>query len=98
MEIMEVMAAKGVEPNVETFLHLLCCHARTGNIEKIRKIFSECEEKEIYFFDKHYFEVLYALALSNHTEYVDEILAKIKKLRGYYTQARLCILRYSISY
>lgn len=81
--ILSVMAQAGLELGADTYTTLLCGYARAGDIEAINKTLQECDSKEIYFLDKDYLDVAYALIVNGHEEHVPLVLEKVRKAFGY---------------
>lgn len=91
--ILSVMTQAGLEPSADTYTTLLCGYAKNGNIETITKLCDECEEKEIFLLDKDYLDIIYSLATNGHSQYVPQILGKVRKSIGYNQDAYNLILR-----
>uniref|UniRef100_A0AAR5PUS4 Pentacotripeptide-repeat region of PRORP domain-containing protein n=1 Tax=Dendroctonus ponderosae TaxID=77166 RepID=A0AAR5PUS4_DENPD len=91
--ILSVMTQAGLEPSADTYTTLLCGYARLGNIDTINELIAECEMKEVYLLDKDYLDIVYAMAISGHTEHILSILARLKKSMGYNQDAINYILR-----
>lgn len=77
------MKEKGIEPSAASYAALLGGYAKFGNIDKMREIFSYCDKEEITLLDKDYMDIIFSLASNGHTEYVDEVLDRVKKSAGY---------------
>lgn len=91
--ILTVMTQAGLEPSADTYTTLLCGYAQKGDIENIKKILDESENKEIFLLDKDYFDIIYSLATNNHSEHIPFILTKVRKTIGYNQDAINLILR-----
>ncbi|KAL1506626.1 hypothetical protein ABEB36_005952 [Hypothenemus hampei] len=91
--ILSVMAQAGLEPSADTYTTLLCGYAKEGRIETINELINECEQKEVYLLDKDYLDIVYALATNGQSQYIPDILSKVKKTIGYNQDAVNFILR-----
>lgn len=91
--ILTVMTQAGLEPSADTYTTLLCGYAQKGDMENIKRTLDECENKEIFLLDKDYFDIIYSLATSGHSEHIPFILTKVRKTIGYNQDAINLILR-----
>lgn len=91
--ILNVMTQAGLEPSADSYTTLLCGYARKGEIETIEKLLEECEKKDVFLLDKDLLDIIYALAVNGHSQYVDPITPRIRKSIGYNQDAVNCILR-----
>lgn len=87
------MAQAGLEPSADTYTTLLCGYAKVGNMEKINELINESDQKEIYLLDKDYLDIVYSLAINGHSQFVPDILSKLRKAIGYNQDAINLILR-----
>lgn len=91
--ILGVMKQAGLEPNDDTYVTLMTCYAKNGDIENVRRIVKDCEEKEIFLIDRDYLSVIYALAANNHNHLIDEVLPFLRKHSGFNQEATSLIFR-----
>lgn len=64
--VLSTMKQVGIEPSVETYTILICGHIKQGDLQKVDSILKHCEETDICFTNKDYYEMVYCLALFNH--------------------------------
>nr|CAD7395757.1 unnamed protein product [Timema poppensis] len=91
--ILNVMQQAGLEPSADTYTTLLCGYAKRGDIEAIDRILLECNTKDIYLMDKDYMDIVYTLAVNNHTQLVDSIIERFRQSAGFNHDALNLILR-----
>ncbi|XP_069704273.1 leucine-rich PPR motif-containing protein, mitochondrial [Periplaneta americana] len=91
--ILGVMQQAGLEPSADTYTTLLCGYAKKGDIDAIIKILEQCDAKDIELLDKDYMDVIYALAVNNHLDHIDELINRMKQSAGYNQDAVNLILR-----
>lgn len=87
------MAQAGLEPSADTYTTLLCGYAKVGNMTKINELINESDQKEIYLLDKDYLDIVYSLSINGHSQYVPDILSRLRKAIGYNQDAINLILR-----
>ncbi|KAJ9586127.1 hypothetical protein L9F63_020226, partial [Diploptera punctata] len=91
--ILGVMRQGGLEPSAETYTALLCGYAKKGDIEAIDSTLKECETKDIDLMDRDYMNIIFTLAINNHTQHVDKIIERMRQGVGYNQDAFNLILR-----
>ncbi|CAH1403829.1 unnamed protein product [Nezara viridula] len=91
--ILGVMKQANVKPSSETYSTLLCGYAKNGDIPAINDILSQCEQEDVDLSDKDILEVIYTLAINKHTDLIEQLADKLKKLPGFNQDAKNVILR-----
>lgn len=91
--IISVMSQAGLEPSADTYTTLLCGYAKKGDIESIKKTLTDCETKDVFLLDKDYLDIVYALGINGHNDYIPVILEKVRKAIGYNQDAINLIYR-----
>lgn len=91
--ILGVMKQAGLEPNDDTYVTLMTCYAKQGDISNVHRIVKECEEKEIFLIDRDFLNVIHSLAQNNHHQLIDEILPYLKKHSGFNQEATGLVFR-----
>lgn len=91
--ILTVMKQAGLEPNDDTYVTLMTCYAKQGDISNIRRIVKECEEKEIFLIDRDFLHIIYSLVESGNQQLVDEILPFLRKHNGFNQEATNLVFR-----
>uniref|UniRef100_A0A8D8WCH4 Leucine-rich PPR motif-containing protein, mitochondrial n=1 Tax=Cacopsylla melanoneura TaxID=428564 RepID=A0A8D8WCH4_9HEMI len=82
--ILGTMSAAGLEPSAQTYTTLMCGYAKHGDMESLRRIMVQCEGGLV---NGDYLDVVNALAVNGHEQYVDEIIGKIQPGVGYSADA-----------
>lgn len=91
--ILPVMKQAGMEPTPDTYANLLCAYAKHGKTDEILTTLDKCESTEVFLTDKHLLEIIYALTNNGHADFVDNIIARLRKSSGYNQLAATTILR-----
>ncbi|KAL1463787.1 hypothetical protein WDU94_015500 [Cyamophila willieti] len=82
--ILGTMSGAGLEPSSQTYTTLMCGYAKHGDIEAVRRLMAQCEGLLV---NGDYLDVVNALAVNGHEQYVDEIIAQIQPGVGYSADA-----------
>ncbi|KAL7302489.1 hypothetical protein TKK_0005133 [Trichogramma kaykai] len=93
MKIMDNMISSNITPTITTYATLLNCYARTGDINNVRSILHQCEEKNLWVPNKVLLEVIYHLTSNGHIEFIDEILAQLNKGSDYVKEVNRIIYK-----
>ncbi|XP_014274308.1 leucine-rich PPR motif-containing protein, mitochondrial [Halyomorpha halys] len=91
--ILGVMKQANVTPSAETYTTLMCGYAKNGDIAAINEVLSQCEQEDLDISDRDILEVIYTLAINKHTDLVEQLGGKLKKLPGFNQDAKNAILR-----
>lgn len=70
-DVLDSMKEAGINPSAETYTVLICGHIKQGNVEKVDSVLLSCEETDICFASKDYYEIIYCLTLFNRN--VDKV-------------------------
>lgn len=81
--VLETMAAAGLQPSNRTYSLLASGFAKKGDIEGIKETIKQCTEKEIFLSDLDLMDVIESLAISGHSENIDEVIKHLQKGTGY---------------
>ncbi|XP_023244376.1 leucine-rich PPR motif-containing protein, mitochondrial-like [Centruroides sculpturatus] len=81
--ILDIMKNAQLEPTADTYTALACGYAKNGDIKGINDILMDAQCYDVFLMDKNYLQIITALAVNGHSEHIDEILVKIKKVAGY---------------
>ncbi|XP_014230719.1 leucine-rich PPR motif-containing protein, mitochondrial [Trichogramma pretiosum] len=73
LKVVNIMTQAGIEPSSRTYSAVLCAHATVGDVEAIQATLKECHQKDILFSDKDILDVIYTLAVSGHSQFIDEL-------------------------
>ena len=77
LDVVKNIKSLGIDLTIKTWSVLLYSFAQKGDIENIRKIISECREKNVWVSDKVLLKIIYHLTLNNHKEYIDEVINRL---------------------
>ena len=72
--ILNVMKESGLEPSSETYTILICGFIRNKNLEGVEKVLKQCEEADIMFSDRDYFDMVYTLAMNGYDDEIDKVI------------------------
>ncbi|XP_037041583.1 leucine-rich PPR motif-containing protein, mitochondrial-like [Bradysia coprophila] len=81
--ILSAMEQAGLAPTSDTYTHLMCGYAKHGMTDEMLSTLNNCEANEIYLLDKDLFKIIYQLATNGHSDFVDNIITRLRKLPGY---------------
>ncbi|KAG4070373.1 hypothetical protein HA402_006515 [Bradysia odoriphaga] len=93
IDILSAMKQAGLEPTSATYTHLLCGYAKHGMTDEILSTLDKGEANEIHLLDKDLFKIIYKLAENGHSDFVDNIIPRLRKLPGYNQNAENVIAR-----
>ncbi|XP_070788465.1 leucine-rich PPR motif-containing protein, mitochondrial [Pituophis catenifer annectens] len=78
VNILSVMRDTKIEPGSDTYLALLNAYAEKGNINQIEEELKNVERAEIYLSERDFMDIIFTLAKAGYSQYVQNILEKIK--------------------
>lgn len=91
--ILSVMKQANIVPSAETYTVLMCGYAKGGDIGSIKELLAQCEAQDLVISNKDILEVMYTLAVNNHTDLIDQLAENINHVPGYNQDAKNVILR-----
>ncbi|KAI5745851.1 hypothetical protein M8J76_014745 [Diaphorina citri] len=82
--ILTMMSQAGLEPSAQTYTKLMCGYAKHGDMDSVRRLLAQSGSSLV---NGDYLDIIHALAVSGHGEYIDEIISKIQPGVGYSADA-----------
>ncbi|XP_060610370.2 leucine-rich PPR motif-containing protein, mitochondrial [Anolis sagrei] len=90
--ILSVMRDAGIEPGPDTYVALVKAYAEKGDISKIEETLGNITKTDSNLLDRDLMDIIFTLAKAGHSQYVQNILDKMRYDRGYIPDAmNLCL-------
>ncbi|XP_069035958.1 leucine-rich PPR motif-containing protein, mitochondrial [Lepisosteus oculatus] len=90
--ILSVMRDAGIEPGPDTYLALLNAYAEKGDMDKIKQTLEVVDKNDASLMDRELMQIIFSLTKAGHSQYVLDIVERMRHDRGYVPDAmNLCL-------
>lgn len=90
--ILTVMRGAGIEPGPDTYVALLNAYAEKGDFNNIKQTLGQVEKTEGNLTDRDLMQIIWSLSKAGYSQYVPEIVERMRYDRGYVPDAmNLCL-------